>query len=196
MSDKHNTLKLQINSRLGHNFSFYLPYPFLLPYRKSLIVTSTTNLAGFEWMIKHLQKQKQIGKAMFHSTFQFTTTCQNHNNTASKAKLRTVTFCSCKSFTCPPDLFLSCSRWPVVQRLTRSNGKQSRASIIKRSTIHRANTCPFLRASANAGPHYQKFYARATHIWGNRKFQPDPGAMKGPRLERTASLITEPPASG
>ena len=32
--------------------------------------------------------------------------------------------------------------------------------------------------------------------WGNRKGQPDPSAMKGPHLERTASLITVPPASG
>lgn len=54
----------------------------------------------------------------------------------------------------------------------------------------------FSGASANAGPHYQKLYARVTHIWGNRKGQPDRSAMKGPRLERTASLITVPPASG
>ena len=45
-------------------------------------------------------------------------------------------------------------------------------------------------------PHYLKLYARVTHIWGNRKDQPDPSAMKGPRLERTASLITVPAASG
>ena len=50
--------------------------------------------------------------------------------------------------------------------------------------------------SANAGPHYQKLYARVTHIWGNRKGQPNRSAMKGPHLERTASLITVPPASG
>ena len=48
----------------------------------------------------------------------------------------------------------------------------------------------------NAGPHYQKLYARVTHIWGNRKVQPDRSAMKGPHLERSASLITVPPASG
>lgn len=54
----------------------------------------------------------------------------------------------------------------------------------------------FSGTSANAGPHYQKLYARVTHIWGNRKGQPSPSAMKGPRLERTASLITVPPASG
>ena len=56
--------------------------------------------------------------------------------------------------------------------------------------------CTSSGASANAGPHYQKLYARVTHIWGNRKGQPDRSAMKGPRLERTASLITVPPASG
>ncbi|CAN0221763.1 unnamed protein product [Hapterophycus canaliculatus] len=54
----------------------------------------------------------------------------------------------------------------------------------------------FSGTSANAGPHYQKLYARVTHIWGNRKGQPSRSAMKGPRLERTASLITVPPASG
>ena len=36
--------------------------------------------------------------------------------------------------------------------------------------------------SANAGPHYQKLYARVTHIWGNRTGEPDPSAMKGPHL--------------
>ena len=50
--------------------------------------------------------------------------------------------------------------------------------------------------SANAGPHYHKLYARVTHIWGNHKGQPNRSAMRGPHLERTASLITEPPASG
>ena len=58
------------------------------------------------------------------------------------------------------------------------------------------NQHTFSGASANAGPHYQKLYARVTHVWGNRKGQPDRSAMKGPRLERTASLITVPPASG
>ena len=44
--------------------------------------------------------------------------------------------------------------------------------------------------------HYQKLYARVTYIWGNHKGQPDPSAMKGPRLERTASVMTVPPALG
>ena len=139
-------------------------------------------------MIKRLRKQKQIGKATFHFTFQFTR--------SSKAKPRTLTFCSCKSFACPPDSFLPCSRCPVVQCPARPTEKQSRASIVETSTIRRTKTCTFSGASANAGPHYQKLYAQVTHIWGNRKGQPDPSAMKGPRLERTASLITVPPASG
>ena len=78
----------------------------------------------------------------------------------------------------------------------RPTEKQSRASIIETSTIRRANKCTFSGASANTGPHYQKLYARVIHIWGNCKGQPDPSAMKGPHLERTASLITVPPASG
>ena len=139
-------------------------------------------------MINRLQKQKQIGEATFHFTFQFTR--------SSKAKPRTLTFCGCKSFACPPDSFLPCSWCTVVQCPTRPTEKQSRASIIEISTIRQANTCTFSWASANAGPHYQKLYARVTHIWGNRKDQPDPSAMKGPRLERIASLITVPPASG
>ena len=31
--------------------------------------------------------------------------------------------------------------------------------------------------SANAGPHYQKLYARVTHIRGNRRSQPSRSAM-------------------
>ena len=134
-------------------------------------------------MINRLRKQKQIGKATFHFTFQFTR--------SAKAKPRTLTFCSSKSFTCPPDSFLPCSRCPA-----RPTEKQSRASIIETSTIRRTNTCTFSGASANAGPHYQKLYARVTHICGNHKGQPDPSAMKGPCLERTASSITVPPTSG
>lgn len=86
----------------------------------------------------------------------------------------------------------------LVVHVPRPTEKQSKASIINHSpfTTRTANTCTFSGASANAGPHYQKLYARVTHIWGNRKGQPDPSAMKGPRLERTASLITVPPASG
>ena len=50
--------------------------------------------------------------------------------------------------------------------------------------------------SANAGPHYQKLYARVTHIWGNRGGQSNRSAMRGPRPGRTALVITVPPASG
>ena len=102
MSGKHNALKLQNNSRFAHNFSFYLPFPLLLLYRKSLIVASTTYLAGFEWMIDRLRKQEQIGKATFQFTFHCTTTCKQRNNTSSKLKPTTLTFCRCKSFACPP----------------------------------------------------------------------------------------------
>ena len=52
-----------------------------------------------------------------------------------------------------------------------------------------------LGTSGNAGPHYQKVYARVTHIWGNRKAQPNRSEMREPHLERTASLITVPPVS-
>ena len=48
--------------------------------------------------------------------------------------------------------------------------------------------------NVNTGPHYQKLFTRVTHICGNCKGQPDRSAMKGPHLERTASLITVPPA--
>ena len=43
---------------------------------------------------------------------------------------------------------------------------------------------------------WKSYIAWVTHIWGNRKGQPDRSAMKGPHLERTASLMTVPPASG
>ena len=50
--------------------------------------------------------------------------------------------------------------------------------------------------SANAGPHYQKLYARVTHIWGNRRSQPSRSAMRGPHPERTPYMIRVPLASG
>ena len=50
--------------------------------------------------------------------------------------------------------------------------------------------------SANAGPHYQKLYARVTHIWGNRRSQPSRSAMRGPHPERTSYVIKVPLASG
>lgn len=51
-------------------------------------------------------------------------------------------------------------------------------------------TLKYSGTSANAGPHYQKLYARVTHIWGNRRGQPNRSAMRGPHPERTAFVIT------
>lgn len=50
--------------------------------------------------------------------------------------------------------------------------------------------------SANAVPHTEKLRARVTHIWGNRRGQPDRSAMERPRPGRSAFLITDPPAPG
>ena len=50
--------------------------------------------------------------------------------------------------------------------------------------------------SANAVPHYQKLRTRVTHIWGNRKSQPNRSAMERPRPERTSLMIKVPPVPG
>ena len=50
--------------------------------------------------------------------------------------------------------------------------------------------------SANAVPHYQKLRTRVTHIWGNRKGQPNRSAMERPRPGRTAVWITVSPVPG
>ena len=50
--------------------------------------------------------------------------------------------------------------------------------------------------SANAVPHYQKLRTRVTHIWGNRKGQPNRSAMERPRPGGTAKLITVAPVPG
>jgi len=50
--------------------------------------------------------------------------------------------------------------------------------------------------SANAVPHYHKFCTRLTHIWGNRRGQPNQSAMEGPRPGGSALLITESPVPG
>ena len=50
--------------------------------------------------------------------------------------------------------------------------------------------------SANAVPHYQKLRNRVTHIWGNRKGQPNRSAMERPRPERTSLVIKVPPVPG
>ena len=54
----------------------------------------------------------------------------------------------------------------------------------------------FIRGRANANPHYQKFCARVSHVWGNRKPQPQRSAMPGPHPEGAALLITASPAPG
>ena len=143
-------------------------------------------------MIDRLRKQEQIGKATFQFAFHSTTTCKQRNNMSFKLKPTTPTFCSCKSFACLPDSFLPCSRCPVVP-------SQLRNKVECQSSKHPPFAEPthaHFRGRARTQPPYQKLYARFTHIWGNRKGQPDPSAMKGPRLERTASLIIVPPTLG
>ena len=44
--------------------------------------------------------------------------------------------------------------------------------------------------SANAVPHYHKCCTRVTHIWGDRRGQPNRSAMERPRPGRTAFVIT------
>ncbi len=43
--------------------------------------------------------------------------------------------------------------------------------------------------SANAVPHYQKLRVRVTHIWGNRRGQPNRSAMARPHPRGTTFLI-------
>ena len=50
--------------------------------------------------------------------------------------------------------------------------------------------------SANADPHTDKLRTRVTHIWGDRKRQPNRSAMEGPQPGRTALLITVSPVPG
>ena len=50
--------------------------------------------------------------------------------------------------------------------------------------------------SANAVPHYQKLRTRVTHIWGDRRGQPNRSAMERPHPGRTAFLITVSPVPG
>ena len=50
--------------------------------------------------------------------------------------------------------------------------------------------------SANAVPHTNKLRTRVTHIWGNRRRQPNRSAMEGPLPGRTALLITVSPVPG
>ena len=50
--------------------------------------------------------------------------------------------------------------------------------------------------SANAVPHYHKLRTRVTHIWGDRKGQPNRSAMVRPHSGGTAYLITVAPVPG
>ena len=43
--------------------------------------------------------------------------------------------------------------------------------------------------SANAVPHYQKLRARVTHVWGNRRGQPNRCAMERPHPRGTTFMI-------
>ena len=50
--------------------------------------------------------------------------------------------------------------------------------------------------SADADPHYHKLCSRVSHIWGNRKGQPNRSAMEGPRPGGTSLLIKVSPEPG
>ena len=54
----------------------------------------------------------------------------------------------------------------------------------------------FTGDSANAVPHTKKLRTRVTHIWGNRRRQPNRSAMEGSLPGRTALLITVSPVPG
>ena len=87
---------------------------------------------------------------------------------------------------------LAPSTWPgqMRNRETKQTVNHRNIHLSRRQHMH------FFGACTNVGPYYKKLYAQVTHIWANRKGQPNSSAMKGPRLERTPSLITVPPASG
>ena len=86
-----NTMLSSYKSTHGLPTTCPFTCPLLLLYRKSSIVASTTNLAGFKLMINRLRKQEQIRKATFQFTFHSTTTCKQRNNTSSKLKPTTLT---------------------------------------------------------------------------------------------------------
>ena len=50
--------------------------------------------------------------------------------------------------------------------------------------------------SADADPHYHKLCSRVSHIWGNRKGQPNRSAMERPRPGGTSLLIKVSPEPG
>ena len=92
-----------------------------------------------------------------------------------------------------PNLIFSISRYDVF--LSRRTDTDIRTRW-NRTHLQRTWPLHIVTASRPRTNGYQKLYAWVTHIWGNRKGQPDRIAMKGPHLERTASLITVPSASG
>ena len=47
----------------------------------------------------------------------------------------------------------------------------------------------FTGVSANADPHTNKLRTRVTHIWGNRRRQPNRSAMEGPLPEGTTFFV-------
>ena len=51
------------------------------------------------------------------------------------------------------------------------------------------NTVFYKGKSANAVPHYQKLRTRVTHIWGNRRGQPNLSAMERPHPGGTSFVI-------
>ena len=50
--------------------------------------------------------------------------------------------------------------------------------------------------SANAVPLTKKLRTRVTHIWGDRRVQPNRSAMEGPRPGQTTFEIAVPPVPG
>ena len=108
----------------------------------------------------------------------------NNNNMEERVpKPKTLTFCTWKSCACPTrSLPVNCVQ--VVQLPARPNEKQSKASIIERAPTH-----ALLRGRA-------RMQAPTTRNYMRELPTSDPSAMKGPHLERTASLISVPPVSG
>jgi len=54
----------------------------------------------------------------------------------------------------------------------------------------------FTPGQRERSPDYQKLRARVTHIWGNRRGQPDLSAMEGSHPGGTAFRITVTPTPG
>lgn len=56
--------------------------------------------------------------------------------------------------------------------------------------LHDSGMIAWTRVSANADPHTNKLRTRVTHIWGNRRRQPNRSAMGEPLPGETAYMIT------